>query len=413
MLYGALAVLLLASLAGLTLPLLARGHRVSGRRGLGRRDGDLSVYRDQLEELERESVEGRLGEGEAATLRAEIGRRLLRADRDEGEPGISISARGQALLAICVVLGVSLMGAGLYAMLGSPAVPGAPFAGRFDDPDKLSDIPVEILVDVMADRLEGRPDDVDGWGLLGQVSAQIGRFDLAARAFENLVRLRPGDAEVYVQLGQARMGLARGSVGEDARLAFERALVLDPAHPAPQYYLGLADFQAGRNQAAYDRWTALAAQSPDDAPWRDALNAGLERSAQALGLAPIQNGPSAADIEAAGAMSGEDRNAMIRSMVERLAARLEAVPDDLAGWQRLAQAYGVLEEEEKRLYAFENIAHLDPDNPQALDALGEAAAQAGKSRKAAEYWQRLLIQYPENSREFQSLKKKIGLLRPR
>lgn len=411
MLYVGLTVLLLASLAGLTLPLLARRARAS--RDIGRRDGDLSVYRDQLEELERESVEGRLAEGEAATLRAEISRRLLRADRGEDEAVISISARGQTLLAACVVLGVSLAGAGLYAVLGSPEVPDAPFAGRFDDPDKLSEIPVEILVDVMADRLEGRPDDVDGWGLLGQVSTRIGRFDLAARAFENLTRLRPADTEAYVQLGQARLGIAGGFVGEDARQAFERALELDEAHPAPQYYLGLFDFQAGRNQAAYDRWTALAAQSPDDAPWRDALNAGLQRSAQALGLAPGQNGPSAADIEAAGAMSDEDRATMIKSMVGRLAERLEAAPGDLAGWRRIAQAYGVLGEQAKRLYAIENIVRLSPDDPQALDALGEAAAQAGESQKAGEYWQRLLVQYPENSQEYQILNKKIGLLRPR
>ena len=46
-------------------------------------------------------------------------------------------------------------------------------------------------------------------------------------------------------------------------------------------------------------------------------------------------------------MSPEDRQAMIRGMVERLAARLAEKPDDPEGWARLARAYDVLGETEK------------------------------------------------------------------
>ncbi len=46
-------------------------------------------------------------------------------------------------------------------------------------------------------------------------------------------------------------------------------------------------------------------------------------------------------------MSDEERAAMIRSMVERLAGRLEENPDDMEGWLRLARAYEVLGESEK------------------------------------------------------------------
>ena len=46
-------------------------------------------------------------------------------------------------------------------------------------------------------------------------------------------------------------------------------------------------------------------------------------------------------------MSDEERTAFIRSMVERLAERLEAEPEDFDGWLRLARAYGVLGEAAK------------------------------------------------------------------
>ena len=46
-------------------------------------------------------------------------------------------------------------------------------------------------------------------------------------------------------------------------------------------------------------------------------------------------------------MSREERQAMIRGMVERLAARLEQQPNDKEGWARLARAYDVLGDPEK------------------------------------------------------------------
>ena len=55
-------------------------------------------------------------------------------------------------------------------------------------------------------------------------------------------------------------------------------------------------------------------------------------------------GPNREEMEAAAEMSAKDRAAMIRSMVERLAARLADEPDDLQGWIRLERAYQVLGE---------------------------------------------------------------------
>ena len=46
-------------------------------------------------------------------------------------------------------------------------------------------------------------------------------------------------------------------------------------------------------------------------------------------------------------MSAEDRQAFIRSMVQRLADKMEEKPDDIDGWIRLGRAYKVLGEDEK------------------------------------------------------------------
>ena len=83
-------------------------------------------------------------------------------------------------------------------------------------------------------------------------------------------------------------------------------------------------------------------------------------------------GPTADDIAAAGELSSEDRGAFIRSMVERLAARLEENPDDAQGWAQLARSYEVLGETEKAAQARARA-----------EALGEAKPAAGAAAPAA------------------------------
>jgi cytochrome c-type biogenesis protein CcmH len=46
-------------------------------------------------------------------------------------------------------------------------------------------------------------------------------------------------------------------------------------------------------------------------------------------------------------MNDGDRNAMIRSMVERLATRLKQNGDDVEGWLRLVRAYLVMGDRDK------------------------------------------------------------------
>jgi cytochrome c-type biogenesis protein CcmH len=59
-------------------------------------------------------------------------------------------------------------------------------------------------------------------------------------------------------------------------------------------------------------------------------------------------------------MSPEERQAMIRGMVERLAARLEQNPNDKEGWTRLARAYDVLGETTKAEAARARAAQVPP-----------------------------------------------------
>lgn len=103
---------------------------------------------------------------------------------------------------------------------------------------------------------------------------------------------------------------------------------------------------------------------------------------------------------------------MIRDMVGGLAERLKSAPDDLQGWQMLARSYGVLNETEKAVEAYEHVLTLDAANADALFFLGEAARQSGDGAAAAEYWTRLLDQLEPGSAEHMMLRERIEGLSP-
>ena len=98
-------------------------------------------------------------------------------------------------------------------------------------------------------------------------------------------------------------------------------------------------------------------------------SAAMRRSfAAAASQAP--RGPSAADVEAMQRMSPEERQQAIRGMVEGLAARLEAQPNDPEGWRRLGRAWRTLGERDKAKAAYAKAAELMPDR---VDVLSDYA----------------------------------------
>jgi len=374
MLYALFTLLAVSVTAVLCLPFLRR------RGGLPDRNAyDVALYRKQLSELQVELDAGVVPREEAAAARIEIERRLLRAAERHEQPGSAAAPpAGQRGWAVAVALTTVILAAVTYAALGNPGLPDTP-AVREADVAAEDATPDELAIR-MAAVMQTRPDEMQGWLMLGPLARSVGRYDLAAEAYANAARLEPGHVEHWLALGQAYVARDAGMVNREARDAFAKALLLAPAEPMARYYLGLADFQDHKDRAAFDRWTALAADTPADAAWAEILQRGLDRAARRLGLpapaavAAPAPGPSAADVAAAQEMAPEDRSAMIEGMVQRLAERLEETPDDLEGWLRLGRAYTVLERTDDAAAAYEQALRIDPGNVQATDALAALKA---------------------------------------
>ncbi len=335
---------------------------------------DVEVYKDQIAGLERELAAEHLAEDQAAAARTEIARRLLAADNrrkqhdgsaeDAKRPGGRLGAQLTALVIAIAVPGVALA---IYAKLGTPGLPGEPFAARTNAlsgaQDTASGMDLESLAVRLASRLEKTPDDLEGWLLLARTYLSLERFAEAAKGYQQALRLDPSNADLRGAYGEALTLAAGGVVTPAAQTAFEELLRGNPNDVRARYYSGLASYQMGNHSEALDRWNALIADTPANASWLPIVRSRAEEAARSLGLdvasalpSPL---PATAESTAAETGAAQDPAAVAAAdvatmspeeraqMTAGLAVRLEENPRDFDGWLRLIRAYAVSKQQDK------------------------------------------------------------------
>ena len=332
MLWFVMALMTAAAVFAVLWPLARRSPLRSG--------SDIAVYRDQLEEIERDRAGGLIGEREAEAARIEVSRRLLAA-ADTVAPALlpdGMTGRRRAAAFAALIL-LPLGAAGLYLSLGSPELTNQPQEARRELSPEQSPI-MELVARVEA-HLEQNPEDGRGWEVLGPVYMRLGRYDDAVKARRTVLRLLGPTAGREADLGEAITGAQNGIVTAEAKAAFDRAVALDPSDIRSRYFIGLTAEQDGRPKEAAEVWRALLAEASADAAWAGFVRESLARVDPAAAAAS-QPGPSVDDVAAASEMSPEQRTAMVQGMVSRLAERLKQDGADVEGWLRLLRAYMVL-----------------------------------------------------------------------
>ncbi|HYE45954.1 MAG TPA: c-type cytochrome biogenesis protein CcmI [Caulobacter sp.] len=337
-----------AILTGLALAAMfgmARLRRTSGE------DPALDVHRRQLAEIDDLVGRGLLSPEEQAESRAEAGRRLLAAaDR----PAAPARPGGWPVIYGTMAL-VGLASVSIYAVVGSPGTADAAMADRIAawrraDPSTLTAPQIAAVLTRVAVE---KPNDPELLRMLASARMQSGDAFGAANALRQAVALRPNDAGLLAGLGEAFVAVSGGEIGDDARRAFAEANRLDPAALSPRYHLAMASLADGRTAEALAGLKRLLADLPAEDPRRASLQAEIAR------------------IE--GGAAPEAMDDAIRGMVEGLAARLEAEPDDPDGWARLVRAYSVLGETAKRDAALARARLLFKDRPEVLRTLESAS----------------------------------------
>ncbi|APG47361.1 c-type cytochrome biogenesis protein CcmI [Phaeobacter porticola] len=382
---------------------------------------DLQVYRQQLRDVDKDLARGVLQEADADRIRTEISRRILTADA-QAQAATTGRSQPRALTGVVATALAGLVCGGtylLYANLGAPGYSDLGLQLRIDAaaeraanrpsqaaaeadaperPDRVVEPGYATLVDQLRDTASKRVDDAQGQALLSRHEANLGNFAAAAKAKANYIRIMSGDVEArdFGELAELQIMAAGGYVSPEAEDALRTTLTLNRFDGGARYYWGLMMAQIGRPDVAYEVWSETLAMGPEDAPWVTAISAQIEDIAFRAGVdytpitpgsvaIPGQNpnpdadlaGPSADDIAAAEEMSTEDRQQMIRGMVESLSDRLATTGGTPQEWARLIGALAVLQETARAQAIYSEAQEVFAETPEALATITAAAENAG------------------------------------
>lgn len=245
------AALAAGVLAWVLRPLLTR--KTTGP--VSRQAANVSIYRDQLRELEADLAAGTLARADYERSRAEIQARLLE-DVREPEPAAARSAgRGAALV---IGVAIPLLALGVYFVVGNPAT----FSRQMEHGATVQQL--ETMVERLAARLRENPGDADGWALLGRSYAALGRFGESADAYAKAAVRAPRDPQLLVDFADA-LAMARGQrlEGEPEKL-IQRALEIDPNNLKGLALAGTVAFERKDYAQAAALWQRMLPLVPPD-----------------------------------------------------------------------------------------------------------------------------------------------------
>jgi tetratricopeptide (TPR) repeat protein len=237
--------------------------------------------------------------------------------------------------------------------------------------------------------LDGNPVHVDALHLLGVLRHQQGQHAEAAELVRRAVNLRPEDAALQLNLGNALKAL--GKI-DDAIEQFRNALTLAPSFPMAHYNLGNAYASVGRHEDAADAFEKSLRLQPNDASSHNNLGNALH----ALGrhTDAIASFQRALELRPghAGALNnmGMSLNALDRAdeAIPCFQAALAVEPRFVAAHFNLANTFDATARHEEAVASFQAAFALQPNLPPTIFGLGNALAALGRHAQALPYLER-------------------------
>lgn len=174
-----------------------------------------------------------------------------------------VGARGPLFKAAAAALFVGATG---YAIQGQPDLPDAPAHSN----EAANFLPLTQARHAFF----GHFGPEESWLGMSDALARDGDGADAVGLLQNAVRRYPGDAQLWIGLGNALVDHARG-LTPPAEMAYRRAAELAPGHPAPPFFYGLALARSGDRQEAVAIWRNILAKAPKEATWRPLVEQGV------------------------------------------------------------------------------------------------------------------------------------------
>ena len=169
-------------------------------------------------------------------------------------------ARPTRGLVIGLAVLILVVAGGGYAWVGSPRLlPVTPDAPPGPGPS------ADAQVEVLQQRAEQRPADVNGWLTAARAQAMLNHGPVAVADYRKAVALRPDDANLLADLADMLAAVGNGSLDGEPIQLVDKALAIDPNHVKALALKGSYAMTQRDFRTALGAWNqALKVAQPDD-----------------------------------------------------------------------------------------------------------------------------------------------------
>lgn len=257
---------------------------------------NAAVYRDQMEELDREFVMGNLSYEELKVARDELSQRLLidvdaqaapPTSADAGPASSPVVWRKPWLAIGVMVFVVPVASMLMYSVLGEPAAldPLALKQGVGSSsevtPEKLTEMAIALTR-----RLQDEPNSMEGWVMLGRVQRARGHYEESAEAYAKALALSRDD-NLSIERAEVLAQKNGGSFAGEPWLIIQRVLTADPLHLNALFLAGSASYAEMNFNTALRYWERAREVVPADSPDAPELDRAIAEAREKLGLPAI------------------------------------------------------------------------------------------------------------------------------
>ena len=250
---------------------------------------NAKVYRDQILDLDREHDSGHISDEEWQQSRDELSLRLLEDTSAVDDPAAK-TEKPAIWTAVVLAVALPLGSMGMYMWVGQPEALN-PLALK--TPDQVDPKDLTKMAQTLAEKLQDKPDNLQGWVMLGRTYRTLENFDAALRAYDSALKLSDDDdlkLERIEVIAMQRQGQFEGEPWNVIREVLQR----DPQHFGALLTAGSASYAEGKFADALKYWEQ--ARKPLDAnnPDLQGLESAIATVRERLGMPPAKAAPAAA-----------------------------------------------------------------------------------------------------------------------
>ena len=277
-------LLVVLGLVFVLLPLLR-----SNREGVmvSREEINKAIYHGKVEELQADLDKGLLDQGEYENALSDLQTTLLQDAETEQQQVVKTGSNSLITIALAIILPV--LSFILYKQISTGEFTNnVAHQQQAANPQALS---LEESIASLEQRLQEKPNNVEGWKMLGQSYFIMQRYDSAKQAYlKGLDLVNQADPELLVLTAEASAFSNNELFTEYEKSLLKKALAINPNHERALWYSGYAAYTSEDYSNAVGYWQSLLVLVPADRPEvKQSLVTFLDDARKKAGLNPSES----------------------------------------------------------------------------------------------------------------------------